>query len=233
MRYGPAIARSVEEHYFARAARFLGVGDPVVPAWHWEDLTNLGFKYDAVIGSGGAIGGRTSGSHGIVDVTTGSAATTFAVANRLDDQGGYPAMFPTGSDGDWYLACRIDVATAPAATGQFGIIMRDPSNGDIDLVLGIKGSQSTTKWCIYGTGSGGVSVLSGTTVAAGFLVLEAYRKGGTTHLFVNEVQEGTSANVFPGGDCGVAFGGSGGTATSAIGSFDWIAAMTTAARETT
>jgi len=196
-----------------------GFGDGYL--WRGYDFDDPA-QFETVQGGGGSTTLRTASAGGTLDVTTGSAATSYILPARIGGAtGNYPAFTPTGSAPKWYAAVLIDVATVCAADGRIGMFGRDPASGDVDWVLGVEGAESTTKYAIYGTtGAVGASVLSTTSVAAGFKLLEAWRVGTLTHLAVDGVEEGTPADVYADGVCGVCFGGSGGTAVSAIASFE-------------
>ncbi len=217
---------AAEEYYLKRAQQFLNPTAPKDVLWHFDDFVKPGYDYERVVGVGGSAGAINTREGGVIDIVTGTAASTYMLASRTAGAGGYPALMPSGSATSWYMATRLRVVTSPSADGRIGFFMRDPVSGDLDnLILGIEGKEDATLWSIYGDG-GDTSVLSTTTVVNDvFVILEAYRVGTTTRLLVSEAEEGTPADVYPGGFGTIAHGGSGGTAVNAQGLFDWTACM--------
>ncbi|KKN75970.1 hypothetical protein LCGC14_0375270 [marine sediment metagenome] len=215
---------AAEEYYLKRARKFLGITDKKDVMWKWDDGATPGNKWERVVGSGGVVQVIGNRAGGVYNVVTGSNALSFFLAARAAGAGNYPAFLPTGANAKWYVATRIRMVTSPAADGAMGLFFRSPTGGVFRMNLGVEGAESVTKWAIKSIG--GASVISDTNVDNGnFVVLEAYRKNNLTHLLINEVEEGTPADVFPAGIGGICMGGDGGTAVSAEGLFDWVAVM--------
>lgn len=196
---------SRDAYYRMRAARLLDAA-PSSLAWVFDDLYKGGAGFYSQSSTGYMQNTPDAKGGGWVAFRTGAVAGQLAAGTVATSSGAaayLPLFYGSGTGHEWYAGVKLKPTTTAtyAAHSRGGLMSRDYVTGNKQIVLGITGAASTANWSVsfqneaYSLNSG-VAMVNGTWV-----VLESYRKAGTTYLLVNEtvVASGTS-NLFPGVD---------------------------------
>lgn len=104
------------------------------------------------------------------------------------------------SDSRWYLAVRIGCSAAILGTTRFLVGLRNAPDNRL-CVVGVDGSQSTTKWMLRSQDGGGTQYLTSTiNIDTAFHDIEAWYDGTNLNLAVdNETPVSVSPTHLPAG----------------------------------
>jgi len=139
-------------------------------------------------------------------IVGGMRGTTAGVVNsgRVSEFGastvaglGCAQFIPTSATGKWWIGGRFKIVTAVGANAKLGIGGRSGTtatnaNNTDDIMLGVKGSTSTTNYVLYA--SAGVAIDSGVAIDTSVHDFQAWRDGATTYVQVdnNAIVSGTA-----------------------------------------
>lgn len=173
--------------------------------WHFEDWTLGVANYDRVVGAGGFAGVVNNDRFGVARVATGAGSGTSS-ALHAGNANGYPAHIKGGTGATWYIASRQSIESGITDVGDYAALQGWNSATGDQLWLGARQQQSTTKFCLRGTGNAGAGIVSNVAFTDTLKhVLKAWRVGGTTSLSVDG-ETPVTGNVFPTDDCGFKLG---------------------------
>jgi hypothetical protein len=133
----------------------------------------LGSEWTALVGGTGALGNSGKGvaisswpgGGGANILTTGATASSYvqliSIVDGLSLMGGAMIDNLVSATGKWHMETVFKISTTPGANTQIGVGWVDSSGAD-QLLVGVRGAQSTTKFRVFkgGTSTGTNSAVS-------------------------------------------------------------------------